>query len=104
MEEILKALGVKVETWIISAFAAILFGLYRIFEPEEPLTTRRIITVVIMVAIAGLLVPGLIVNWFNITDPFMAAGITGITVIAFEQVIALAKRKVLNRVEKDGDN
>lgn len=103
MEELFKNIGVTIQTWVISLIAAMLFGLYRIFEPVEPLTTRRVITVMIMVFIAGLLVPGLIVNWFNITDPFMAAGITGITVVGFEQVIALSKRVVLRNIDKTVD-
>lgn len=103
MEELFKNFGVRIETWVFSLIAAILFGLYRIFEPEEPLNRRRIITVIIMVFIAGLLVPGLIVNWFNITDPFMAAGITGITVVGFEQIIALSKRVVLSKIDKNND-
>jgi len=110
MEELLKQigirleeLGVRAETWIISLFAAILFVLYRIYEPETPPTRRRIVSIVIMGFISALLVPGLIVHWFNIGNPFVAASITGITVFGFESIVAVLKKRLVNKLDDDGD-
>lgn len=103
MEEILRNIGMKVETWFISLFAAMLFALYRIFEPAEPPTRRRVVSVVIMALISALLVPGLVVHWFNITNAFAAATVTGITVYGFEQVVTGLRKILINKIDKHGD-
>ena len=53
--------------------------------------------------ISALLVPGLIVHWFNIGNPFVAASITGITVFGFESIVAVLKKRLVNKLDNDGD-
>ncbi len=103
MEEILRNIGVRVETWFISLFASILFILYRIFEPDQPPATRRVISIIIMGLISALLVPGLVVHWFNITNAFVAATVTGITVYGFEQVVSALRKMLINKIDKHGN-
>lgn len=102
MEEIFRSIGVKVEMWIVSFFSAALFTLYRIYEPENAPTTRKVISMVIMGLISALLVPGLVIHIFKIENVFTAGAVTGITVYGFEQVIALAKGMVLRKLSNEG--
>lgn len=111
MEELLKQigirleeLGVRAETWIISLFAAILFVLYRIYEPETPPTRRVVITIIIRGMISGLLVPGLLATWLGVDNPYVVGLTTGMTIYAFEKVIAVLQRKLIGKLENvDGD-
>lgn len=106
MEELLKQvgvrleeLGVRAETLIISLFAAILFVLYRIYEPETPPTRRVVITIIIRGMISGLLVPGLLATWLGVDNPYVVGLTTGMTIYAFEKVIAVLQRKLIGKLE-----
>lgn len=103
MKEILERLGVQAEMWTVSFFSAFLFGMYRIFEPEEMPTRRKIISTILMGLISALLVPGLVIHVFNITNVFIAAAVTGITVYSFEQVVAMARSMILKKLKDKED-
>ncbi|MCE6987500.1 hypothetical protein [Dyadobacter sp. CY323] len=105
MEEILKRLGVPIENWIVSIFAAVLIVFYRVYEPDEPLSKRKTIRVVIMGLSSALLVPGLVVYWAKVQNPFLAAVITGLSVYCFEPIMEKAKSKLMTKIDKtDGSN
>jgi len=101
MEEILKRLGVPVESWIISVFAACLIAIYRIFEPEEPISKRKMIRIVIMCISCALLVPGLALYWMTVKNPFFSGVLTGLSVYCFEPLLDLAKNKFINKAKSD---
>jgi len=101
MEEILKRLGVPLKSWIISVFAACVIAIYRIFEPEEPISKRKMIRIVIMCFCSALLVPGLVVYWMKVENPFLSGVTTGLTVYCFEPLLELGKRKLINKVKGD---
>jgi membrane protein CcdC involved in cytochrome C biogenesis len=94
MEEIFKRLGVTIEGWIISIFAAALIVIYRIYEQDEPTSRRKRVRIVIMGLTSALLVPGLVVYWAGVQNAFLSGAITGISVYCFELLIDLAKKKV----------
>lgn len=92
------------EMWLVSLFSATLFTLYRIYEPINPPAKRKIISMIIMCAISALLVPGLVVHYFNIENAFTAGATTGLTVYSFEQVVSLAKKKLLKGIDNKTDS
>lgn len=106
MKEILDRIGVQGEMWIVSFFSATLFALYRVYETELMPSRRKVISTVIMGLISALLVPGLVVHIFNITNVFTAAAVTGVTVYSFEQVVSIARSIVLKQLKNkdDGNN
>lgn len=109
MEELFDKIGIRMEMWLVSLFSATLFTLYRIYEPEKMPAVRKVVSIIIMGLISALLVPGLVVNYFSIENPFTAAAITGITVYSFEQVVILSKKKLLKGISnktdtEDGNN
>lgn len=106
MEELFRKLGVSIESWVVSFLASTLFTLYRIYEAEVPPSYRKRISIFIMGLVSALLVPGLIVHWFQIENPFVSATVTGVTVYSFEQVIQAARTTLLKKVndKSDGNN
>lgn len=103
MEELLRRMGVSSEMWMVSLFSATLFTIYRIYENETPPSFRKRVSMIIMGLVSALLVPGLVINLFRIENVFTAGAITGVVVYSFEQVVQLAKNKVLNKL-KDKDD
>ena len=101
MEEILKRLGVPLESWIISMFAAVLIVIYRVFEPEEPISKRKTIRIVIMGLTSALLVPGLVVYWMKVENAFLAAVITGLSVYGFEPILEKCKTYLITKIDKE---
>lgn len=106
MEELFRRLGVPIEMWIVSFFSSTLFALYRIYETEVTPSRRKRISILIMGLVSALLVPGLIIHWFQIENPSVAAAVTGVVVYSFEQVIHAARSIVLKKINNDnnGDN
>ncbi|MDQ6482238.1 hypothetical protein [Dyadobacter sp. LHD-138] len=104
MEEILRNLGVKVESWIISFMAASIFIVMKIYEPEIPPTKRKVIYIILSGIATALLVPGLIVYWFGIDNPFAAGFATAVVVMTFELIAQAIKDRVIKKIkdEKDG--
>ncbi|WP_031526998.1 hypothetical protein [Dyadobacter crusticola] len=100
MEEILKRLGVPIENWIVSIFAAVLIVFYKVYEPEEALGRRKTIRIVITGLTSALLVPGLVVYWAKVENPFLAAVFTALAVYCFELIMGGAKKYVSNKIDK----
>lgn len=104
MEELLKRLGLTIEGWIISFFAASLFAIYRIYEQEEPTSKRKRIRIIIMALTSALLVPGLVVYWLKVENAFLSGAITGLSVYCFELIMDIAKKKVANKLNNTDGN
>jgi len=103
MEEFFKRFGVPIEMWTISFFAASLITLFRIYETEVPPSRRRIISMVIMGLVSALVVPGVVIQVFNIQNPSVAAVITGGVVYSFEQVMQVIRAKIVKKIDDDGN-
>lgn len=103
MKEVFERLGIDAEMWIVSFWSATLFAIYRIYEPETMPTRRKIVSTILMGAISALLVPGLVIHFFNIENVFVAGAVTGITVYGFEQIVTIARSMVLNKIKNKDD-
>jgi len=103
MEELLRNLGVKAENMLMSFFAATIFVIIRIYEPEVPLSRRKVIYVITSGAATALLVPGLVVYWFKVDNAFMAGFATAVVVLSFEFIVQIIREKVIRKL-KDKDD
>lgn len=100
MEEILKRLGVPIENWIVSIFAAVLIVLYKVYEPDEPLGRRKTIRTVITGLTSAFLVPGLVAYVAKVENPFLSGVFTILSVYSFEQIIKAGRKYVTNKIDK----
>lgn len=103
MEELFKRFGVPAEMWIISFCSASLITLFRIYETEVPPSKRRVISMVIMGLVSALVVPGIVIQVFNIQNPSVSAVITGGVVYSFEQVMHVIRAKIVKKIDDDGN-
>jgi ABC-type amino acid transport system permease subunit len=99
MEELLREFGVKAGSWILALFTAIIFFVIRIYEPEQPPSRRKIIYLVSASLGTALLVPGLIVYWFGVDNPFLASFATASVVLSFESVTKIIRDKVIDKLK-----
>jgi hypothetical protein len=99
MEELLREFGVKAGSWILALFTAIIFFVIRIYEPEQPPSRRKIIYLVSASLGTALLVPGLIVYWFGVDNPFLASFATASVVLSFESVTKIIRDKIIDKLK-----
>ena len=104
MEELFKRFGVPPEMWIVSFFSATLFTLYRIYETEVAPSKRKVISMLIMGLVSALIVPGVVIHWLGVTNPSIAAMITGAVVYSFEQVMHAVRGKLLKKIDSEDGN
>ena len=100
MEEILKRLGVPIENWIVSIFAALLMVFYKLYESDESLSRRKTIRIVITGLTSMLLVPGLVVYWAKVENPFLSAVFTLLSVYCFDLIMEKAKKYVKTKIDQ----
>lgn len=103
MEEIFKRLGISIEEGLLSLCVTAAISIYRIFEPETPLSRRKVVLIITIGFICCLLVPGLVVYWMGVRNPFISAAITGIFAYSFEQVIHVLRDKLVSKVKNKTD-
>ncbi|WP_342086104.1 hypothetical protein [Dyadobacter sp. OTU695] len=102
-EELFRRLGVPPEHWIVSMLAGMLLTIYRIFEPEQPVTRRKTVRILISGVVSILLVPGIAVFYFNIQNPFFSAALTGLTSYCFEPILKIGQEKFIKRVSNENN-
>lgn len=105
MEDLIKSLGVKFESMIMSLFVATIIFMLRIFEPATPPSSRKIAYLACAALATALLVPGLVVYWMKVDNAYLTGVYTAIVILSFEGIIAFVRENIIKKLKSktDGD-
>jgi len=103
MEEIIRNLGVKIESIFMSLFVALIIVILRIYEPETPPSHRKIVYLFCAGLATAVLVPGLVVRWMKEDNAYMSGFYTAIIIWSFEIIMKLIQDLVIKRFNGKND-
>jgi hypothetical protein len=97
-EEFLKSLHIKPESWILSSLFTSIITVYRIVEPDEPVTWKKAVRIISSGLACTVVIPGLLRYYCQNEDPFVASALSGLTAYCFEPVLKIISNLLSKRL------
>lgn len=77
-----------------------LFAVYRILDPDEPVTWKKVLRVVISGAACTVVIPGLLRYYYQNEDPFVACTLTGLASYCFDPALKIGQKFFIKKLSK----